>query len=315
LGGLGGIVMENLLVKNFADETKKVIRIATHPGWDADNVAGIPFVLMGLLGEEYDRLLNEGWGVEVVHTSKAGEYLPGCINIDTGADLVITPNKVVIDHHQDRGLRNSLDAALHIGLHLDGLEFLVPLLDNPAAVPLDHLSMLHRQVVELYANEGQYEKYMAHLIRLENRPLDPGWFDEEDSPEWGDKIRELVKNFQEERLAAEAALDRGERIGDLLLVREFVPNGAALAYARGTKYYLSISPHKKGGCTFSLTGKELLPEDLLKIARELKGKFPEAVYISSKGDMVIVGGPKAPEVKLPEEVVEEMVAAIKVALL
>jgi hypothetical protein len=306
--------MKNLLIKNFTDESKKVIKVATHPGWDADNLFNVSAVLVGLLGDEYDKLFNDGWTIEVVHTAKAGEQMPGRINIDTGGELVISPMKVVIDHHQDPRLKNTLDAALHIGLHLEGLDDLVEILDNPTALPLDHLSMLHRQVVELYAKEGQYEKYMAHLIRLENHPLDPGWFDKEDSPEWGNRIRELVKSFQSERLAAEAALDRGEKIGDLLLVREFVPNGAVRAYYRGYRYYMSVSYHHRGGCTFSLTGKEPLPETILRLAKSLKEKYPQEVYISSKGDMIVVGGPRAPEVRLPVHVVDGFVGDIRVVL-
>jgi len=308
--------MKNLLIRNFANEEKKAIRVATHPGWDADNLAGVTLVLKGLLGEEYDELFARGeWTIEVVHGQKAGEYMPGYINVDTGTELVISPNKIVIDHHQDKGLRNTLDAALHIGLHLEEWRELVELLDNPAAIPLDHLSMLHRQVVELYANESRYEEYLAHLAYFENHPLPPGWFEREVSPEWGDRVRKLEESFQEERLKAEAALGRGEKIGDLLLVREFIPNGAPRAYARGYKCYLSVTPHKQGGYTFSLTGNEVLSEDILRIAKELKNRYPQAVYISAKGDMVIVGGPKAPEVMLPGEVVEEFISAIKVALL
>jgi hypothetical protein len=307
--------MKNLLVKNFADEAKKVIKIATHPGWDADNVTAIPLVLRGLLGEEYDELFaQDGWGVEVVHTAKAGEFLPGFINVDTGADLIIAPGKVVIDHHQNPALKNTLDAALYIGLHLEEWRCLIRLLDNPTAVPLDHLSMLHRQVVELYAKEGRYEEYLAHLCQFENHPLDPGWFDEEDSPEWGNRIRKLEKSFQEERLAAEAALDRGEKIGDLLLVREFVPNGAVRAYNRGYRFYMSVAFHQKGGVTFSLTGKEPLPENLLGLAKSLKERYPSQVYISARGDMVVVGGPKAPEVRLPFHVVEGFIGEIKYVL-
>jgi hypothetical protein len=309
--------MRNLLIKNFADEAKRTIRVATHPGWDADNLFSVSAVLVGLLGEwEYNQLfVREGWTIEVVHTVKAGEYLPGYINIDTGGELVISPRKVIIDHHQDPNLRNTLDAALNVGLHLEGLEDIVQLLDNPAAVPLDCLSILHRQVVELYANEAMYDEYMAHLIVLKNGPLLPEWASREVSPEWGEKIRKLEEGFQKERLAAEAALDRGEKVGDLLVVREFIPNGAARAYRRGYKYYLSIAPHKAGGFTFSLTGRESLPEDLLKVARVLGDRYPQAVYISAKGDMVVVGGPKAPDIKLPEEVVEEFIAAIKAAVM
>ena len=96
-----------------------------------------------------------------------------------------------------------------------------------------------------------------------------------------------------------------------------------IAYEKGIPYYASASNHldkdkNVDGVTFAITSKPgtKLPEEILEYGKELEEEYridenTSGVFVNPNGQMIVAGGFKNPEFKIPNETIKGMLDKIE----
>ena len=104
----------------------------------------------------------------------------------------------------------------------------------------------------------------------------------------------------------------------MVMAEEQILAGSAIAYEKGIPYYASVSQHldqekQPDGVTFAITSKPgvKLPEKVSKWGKELAEQYridetTTDVFVNPNGQMIVAGGFKNPNFKIPNETVGSM---------
>lgn len=292
-------------------ETKTVV---THFGDDLDNKSSIYALERWAKGKG---ILKKDENLQVERVP-AGRIKEGMLNVDTGGH---TGNRedsngtIVIDGNPANGVKSAAQSLDNLGIYVP--RQIVELADTmPNKVsPLDSRSGL--ALVRYLSGEQTFELAEQGLLdkTLTNDKLKKFKLIEvfKKQKEIIDKAVEKIEKYTKE-------LPNGEKI---VLSPEQIKAGSMIAYEKGIPYYASASDHfdkdkNPDGVTFAITSKPgtKLPEEILKYGKELVEQYridenTSGVFVNPNGQMIVAGGFKNPEFKIPNETKEGILEKIE----
>jgi hypothetical protein len=285
----------NILELNKAIILNKIVlekRVVTHYGDDLDNKASIE----ALRREANLDLLD-------VERVPAGQIKIGALNIDTGGHKgsYIDGDTIVIDGDPARGIKSTVHQLYLLGFYIPGQ--ILKFADCEQGDILDARNGIN--LARYLSGEKLFAFAEANL-------LDKSLTDEQ-LENFG-----LIEAYRKQQEIIEKGVEaiKKYRIGDAVIATEKILGGAFIAYALGCKYYVSITPHEKGGITFAITSApdQKLPDKVLKWGYELREKHKidektSGVYVDPRENMIIAGGAKNPDFKI-EMTIEEAISKI-----
>lgn len=292
-------------------ETKTVV---THFGDDLDNKSSIYALERWAKGKG---ILKKDENLQVERVP-AGRIKEGMLNVDTGGH---TGNRedsngtIVIDGNPANGVKSAAQSLDNLGIYVP--RQIVELADTmPNKVsPLDSRSGL--ALVKYLSGEQTFELAEQRLLdkTLKNENL---------------KDFKLIKVFKKQKEIIDKAVEKIEKYtkelpnGEkIVLSPEQIKAGSMIAYEKGIPYYASASDHfdkdkNPDGVTFAITSKPgtKLPEEILKYGRELVEQYridenTSGVFVNPNGQMIVAGGFKNPEFKIPNETKEGILGKIE----
>lgn len=292
-------------------ETKTVV---THFGDDLDNKSSIYALERWAKGKG---ILKKDENLQVERVP-AGRIKEGMLNVDTGGH---TGNRedsngtIVIDGNPANGVKSAAQSLDNLGIYVP--RQIVELADTmPNKVsPLDSRSGL--ALVKYLSGEQTFELAEQRLLdkTLKNENL---------------KDFKLIKVFKKQKEIIDKAVEKIEKYtkelpnGEkIVLSPEQIKAGSMIAYEKGIPYYASASDHfdkdkNPDGVTFAITSKPgtKLPEEILKYGKELVEQYridenTSGVFVNPNGQMIVAGGFKNPEFKIPNETKEGILGKIE----
>lgn len=292
-------------------ETKTVV---THFGDDLDNKSSIYALERWAKGKG---ILKKDENLQVERVP-AGRIKEGMLNVDTGGH---TGNRedsngtIVIDGNPANGVKSAAQSLDNLGIYVP--RQIVELADTmPNKVsPLDSRSGL--ALVKYLSGEQTFELAEQRLLdkTLKNENL---------------KDFKLIKVFKKQKEIIDKAVEKIEKYtkelpnGEkIVLSPEQIKAGSMIAYEKGIPYYASASDHfdkdkNPDGVTFAITSKPgtKLPEEILKYGRKLVEQYridenTSGVFVNPNGQMIVAGGFKNPEFKIPNETKEGILGKIE----
>lgn len=292
-------------------ETKTVV---THFGDDLDNKSSIYALERWAKGKG---ILKKDENLQVERVP-AGRIKEGMLNVDTGGH---TGNRedsngtIVIDGNPANGIKSAAQSLDNLGIYVP--RQIVELADTmPNKVsPLDSRSGL--ALVKYLSGEQTFELAEQRLLdkTLKNENL---------------KDFKLIKVFKKQKEIIDKAVEKIEKYtkelpnGEkIVLSPEQIKAGSMIAYEKGIPYYASASDHfdkdkNPDGVTFAITSKPgtKLPEEILKYGKELVEQYridenTSGVFVNPNGQMIVAGGFKNPEFKIPNETKEGILGKIE----
>lgn len=301
------------------DEIKKLIEkkiketgtIVTHFGDDLDNKSAIQAIQKWA---EENGIID--YPIEVIRVP-AGQVKTGYLNVDTGGHKgnKVEDDTIVIDGDPAEGIKSASEALSNLGIYVP--EQIVELADiRPNNVsPLDSRSGL--ALVRYLSGEQTFKL-------AENKLLDKTLNDEQivefNLEEAHKKQQGIIDN-------AVSKIEKYTRdISDedkIVLAPEQILAGSAIAYEKGINYYVSASEHLDtdkniDGVTFAITSKPgvKLPESVLNYGKSLEEKYridenTSGVFVNPNGQMIVAGGFKNPQFKIPNETIKGMLEEIE----
>lgn len=292
-------------------ETKTVV---THFGDDLDNKSSIYALERWAKGKG---ILKKDENLQVERVP-AGRIKEGMLNVDTGGH---TGNRedsngtIVIDGNPANGVKSAAQSLDNLGIYVP--RQIVELADTiPNKVsPLDSRSGL--ALVKYLSGDQTFELAEQRLLdkTLKNENL---------------KDFKLIKVFKKQKEIIDKAVEKIEKYtkelpnGEkIVLSPEQIKAGSMIAYEKGIPYYASASDHfdkdkNPDGVTFAITSKPgtKLPEEILKYGKELVEQYridenTSGVFVNPNGQMIVAGGFKNPEFKIPNETKEGILGKIE----
>ena len=292
-------------------ETKTVV---THFGDDLDNKSSIYALEIWAKGEG---ILKEDENLRVERVP-AGRIKEGMLNVDTGGH---TGNRedsngtIVIDGNPANGVKSAAQSLDNLGIYVP--KQIVELADTmPNKVsPLDSRSGL--ALVRYLSGEQTFALAKEELL---DKTLTNDKLKEFELIEVFKKQKEIIDKAVEKIEKYTKELPNGEKI---VLSPEQIKAGSMIAYEKGIPYYASASDHfdkdkNPDGVTFAITSKPgtKLPEEILKYGKELVEQYridenTSGVFVNPNGQMIVAGGFKNPEFKIPNETKEGILGKIE----
>lgn len=303
-------INENL-IRQKLEETKTVV---THFGDDLDNKSSI-YALEKWAKEQGILYEDESLQVDRV---PAGQIKEGMLNIDTGGhkgNRKEENDTLIIDGDPENGVKSAAESLSNSGIYVP--EQIVELADTmPNKVSaLDSRSGL--ALIRYLTGEQTFKLAEAKLL---DKSLTDEQIKEFGLEEAHEKQQAIIDNAVEKIEKYTKELPNGEKI---VLAPEQILAGSAIAYEMGIPYYASASNHLDqdkniDGVTFAITSKPgvQLPEEILEYGKELEEQYridenTSGVFVNPNGQMIVAGGFKNPEFKIPNETIEGMLSKIE----
>ena len=303
-------INENL-IRQKLEETKTVV---THFGDDLDNKSSI-YALEKWAKEQGILYEDESLQVDRV---PAGQIKEGMLNIDTGGhkgNRKEENDTLIIDGDPENGVKSAAESLSNSGIYVP--EQIVELADTmPNKVSaLDSRSGL--ALIRYLTGEQAFKLAEAKLL---DKSLTDEQIKEFGLEEAHEKQQAIIDNAVEKIKKYTKELPNGEKI---VLAPEQILAGSAIAYEKGIPYYASASNHLDqdkniDGVTFAITSKPgvQLPEEILEYGKELEEQYridenTSGVFVNPNGQMIVAGGFKNPEFKIPNETIEGMLSKIE----
>lgn len=302
-------------VRDMAEKVSETKTVVTHFGEDLDNKSAIYAIEKwakeyGLIGKE------ESLKVERV---PAGQVKEGMLNVDTGGhrgSRIEENGTLVIDGDPAHGVKSASEELSKLGIYVP--EQIIELADTkPNRVSaLDSRSGL--ALVRYLSGEQTFELAEAKLL---DKSLTDEQLVEYGLTEAHEKQQAIIDNAVQKIEQYTVDMPNGEKI---VLAPEQILAGSAIAYEKGINYYASASEHldenknPDGGVTFAITCKPgiKLPEEVLAYGNELVEQYridenSSGVFVNPNGQMIVAGGFKNPEFKIPNETIKGMLDKIE----
>ena len=303
-------INENL-IRQKLEETKTVV---THFGDDLDNKSSI-YALEKWAKEQGILYEDESLQVDRV---PAGQIKEGMLNIDTGGhkgNRKEENDTLIIDGDPENGVKSAAESLSNSGIYVP--EQIVELADTmPNKVSaLDSRSGL--ALIRYLTGEQAFKLAEAKLL---DKSLTDEQIKEFGLEEAHEKQQAIIDNAVEKIKKYTKELPNGEKI---VLAPEQILAGSAIAYEMGIPYYASASNHldqdkNVDGVTFAITSKPgtKLPEEILEYGKELEEQYridenTSGVFVNPNGQMIVAGGFKNLEFKIPNETIEGMLSKIE----
>ena len=302
-------VMEDIKAKLV--ETKTVV---THFGDDLDNKSAT-YALEKWAKEQ--GILKEDESLQVDRVP-AGKIKEGMLNVDTGGhrgSRQEDDGTIVIDGNLAEGIKSASEAINNLGIYVP--EQIVELADTvPNKVSaLDSRSGL--ALIRYLSGEQAFKLAEAGLL---DKTLTDEQLEKYGLEEAHEKQQGIIDNAVEKIEKYTRELPNGEKI---VLAPEQILAGSMIAYEKGIPYYASASNHldkdkNVDGVTFAITSKPgtKLPEEILEYGKELVEEYridenTSGVFVNPNGQMIVAGGFKNPEFKIPNETIKGMLEKIE----
>lgn len=302
------------IIDTIADLIEKTGTVVTHFGDDLDNKASIYAIQQW--AEDND-LIKIGHPLKVIRVP-AGQIKDGYLNIDTGGHKGIRGKigkTIVIDGDLEHGVKSACEALSKLEIYVP--EQIVELADtSPNRVSsLDSRSAL--SLVRYLNGEQVFKLAEAGLL---DKTLSDEQIEEFDLVEAHNKQQQIIDNAVQKIKKYTIQMPNGEKI---VLAPEQILGGSAIAYEMGINYYVSTATHldkdkNPDGITFAIASKPgtRLPEEVLDYGRELQEEYridreTSGIFVSPNGQMVVAGGFKNPDFRIPNETIDGILSKIK----
>ncbi len=300
--------MDNIKAK--LAETKTVV---THFGDDLDNKSSI-YAIEKWAKEQ--GILKEDENLQVDRVP-AGKVKEGMLNIDTGGHKGSRQEDgtIVIDGDPANGVKSASEALSGLGIYVP--EQIVELADT---VPNKVSALDSRSGLALIRYLSGEQAFKLAEARLLDKTLTDEQLEEYGLEEAHEKQQGIIDNAVEKIEKYTKELPNGEKI---VLAPEQIIAGSMIAYEKGIPYYASASNHldkdkNVDGVTFAITSKPgtKLPEEILEYGKELEEEYridenTSGVFVNPNGQMIVAGGFKNPEFKIPNETIKGMLDKIE----
>ena len=297
-------------IKRKIEETKTVV---THFGDDLDNKSAI-YALEKWAKE--NKILKEDESLQVDRVP-AGKIKEGMLNVDTGGHKGSRQEgeTIVIDGDPANGVKSASEALNDLGIYVP--EQIVELADT---VPNKVSALDSRSGLALVRYLRGEQTFKLAEKRLLDKKLTDEQLAEFELEEAHEKQQKIIDNAVEKIEKYTKELQNGEKI---VLAPEQIIGGSAIAYEMGIPYYASATEHvdqdkKADGVTFAITSKPgtKLPEEILEYGKELVEEYridenTSGVFVNPNGQMIVAGGFKNPEFKIPNETIKGMLNKIE----
>ena len=268
----------------IAEKLKETKTVVTHFGYDLDNISST--YALELWTKELG-ILNEDEKL-TIERIPAGRVKEGFLNVDTGGHTGnrFEEDTIVIDGDPKNGV-NSASASLReiIGIVPEQIAELAD--TRPSRINVFE-TRTGLALMKYLTPDKVFELAEAGLLDKQ--------LTDEQLEQYG-----LKEGHEKQEAIVQTAKSK---------VEEYTNAGSAVAYEMGINYYSSVSEHKDkegnvDGVTFAITSKPgvKLPEEVLEYGKELVEEFriderTSGAFVNPNGQMVVIGGPKNPEVKL-----------------
>lgn len=301
-------------VRDMAEKVSETKTVVTHFGEDLDNKSAIYAIEKwakenGFMSEE------ESLKVERV---PAGQVKEGMLNVDTGGHRGSRAEEngtIVIDGDPAHDIKSASEELSNLGIYVP--EQIVELADTkPNRVSaLDSRSGL--ALVRYLSGEQTFKLAEAKLL---DKSLTDEQLVEYGLTEAHEKQQAIIDNAVQKIEQYTVDMPNGEKI---VLAPEQILAGSAIAYEKEINYYASASEHldenkNPDGVTFAITCKPgvKLPEEVLAYGNELVEQYridnnSSGVFVNPNGQMIVAGGFKNPEFKIPNETIKGMLDKIE----
>ncbi len=301
------------MIKTLVNKIKESKTVVTHFGDDLDNKSSI--YALERYAEE-NGIIEKGEHL-IVERVPAGQLKEGMLNIDTGGHhgSQLEGDTIVVDGDPANGIHSASAALANLGIYVP--EQIVELADTmPNRVSaLDSRSGL--ALVRYLSGEQLFRVAEAELLdkQLTNEQLK-----EYGLIEAHEKQQQVIDNAVEKIKANEVELPNGEK---MVVAKEQILGGSAIAYELGYNYFVSVSKHfdsehNEDGVTFAITSKPgvRLPDKVKEWGRTLVEKYriderSSNVFLNPNGQMLVAGGPKNPNFKIEDFTPDELSEKIK----
>ena len=298
-------------VKTKLENTKTVV---THFGDDLDNKSSI-YALERWAKKQ--GILKEDENLQVDRVP-AGQIKEGMLNVDTGGhkgSRLEEDGTIVIDGEPENGVKSTAQAIGSLGIYIP--KQIIELADT---VPNKVSALDSRSGLALIRYLSGEQAFKLAEARLLDKTLTYEQLEEYGLEEAHEKQQGIIDNAVEKIEKYTKELPNGEKI---VLAPEQIIAGSIIAYEKGIPYYASASNHldkdkNVDGVTFAITSKPgmKLPEEILEYGKELVEEYridenTSGVFVNPNGQMVVAGGFKNPEFKIPDETIEGMLNKIE----
>lgn len=301
------------ILQTIIKKLKETKTVVTHFGDDLDNKSSIYAIEkwakeQGILDEE-EKLQ--------IQRVPAGQIKEGMLNIDTGGHKGNRDENgtIVIDGDPANNVKSAAQSIANLGIYVP--EQIIELADTvPNKVsPLDSRSGL--ALVRYLSGEQAFSLAEAGLL---DKKLDNEQLQKFNLLEAQQKQQEIIDNAVEKIEKYTTELPNGDKV---VLAPEQILAGSMIAYEMGIPYYASAANHldkdkNPDGVTFAITSKPgaKLPEEVLKYGQELEEQYridekSSGVFVNPNGQMIVAGGFKNPEFKIPKQTVKGMLEKIQ----
>lgn len=297
----------------IAQKLKETKTVVTHFGDDLDNKSSIYAI------EQFAKeigIIEENEKLQVLRMP-AGQVKEGMLNVDTGGHKGNREENgtIVIDGEPANNVKSAAQSIANLGIYVP--EQIVELADTvPNKVsPLDSRSGL--ALVRYLTGEQAFALAEAGLL---NRSLTDEQLEQFNLLEAQQKQQEIIDNAIAKIKQYTTALPNRDK---LVLAEEQILAGSIIAYEMGIPYYVSASNHldkekNPDGVTFAITSKPgvKLPKEVLKYGKKLEEQYridehTSGVFVNPNGQMIVAGGFKNPEFKIPNQTVKGMLRIIE----
>lgn len=301
-------------VENIKSKLAATKTVVTHFGDDLDNKSAT-YALEKWAKEQ--GILKEDENLQVDRVP-AGKVKEGMLNVDTGGHRGSRQEDngtIVIDGNPAEGIKSASEAINNLGIYVP--EQIVELADTvPNKVSaLDSRSGL--ALIRYLSGEQAFKLAEAGLL---DKTLTDEQLEKYGLEEAHEKQQGIIDNAVEKIAKYTKELPNGEKI---VLAPEQILAGSMIAYEKGIPYYASASNHLDkdkniDGVTFAITSKPgtKLPEEILEYGKELVEEYKidentSGVFVNPNGQMIVAGGFKNPEFKIPNETIKGMLDKIE----
>ncbi len=305
---------EDSIIYNIISGILETGSVVTHFGDDLDNKASIEALQRWA---EYHDIIRIGEPLKVIRVP-AGQIKEGYLNIDTGGhkgSRILEDGTVIIDGDPERGVQSAVKALSKLDVYVpeqilelaDTKPNKVSALDSRSAFALTRY-LTGSQVFELAERE------------LLDKQLTDEQLAEFNLTEAHTKQQQIIDAGIEKIKKYTISLPNGEK---LVLAPEQILAGTSIAYELGINYYASVSQHLDSdknvdGITFAITSKPgiELPEGVINFGNKLVEEYridenSSGVFVSPDKQMIVAGGNKNPNFKIPNTSVDEMLDKIE----
>lgn len=306
--------IRNEIIEKLKQTLKQTKTVVTHFGDDLDNKSSIYAI------EKYARengILEQDEKLQITRVP-AGQVKQGMLNVDTGGhkgNRNEEDGTIVIDGDPANGVQSAAQSLANLGINIP-----FQILALADTIPNEVSALDSRRGLALVRYLSGEQLFSLAEDGLLSEPLTDKQLEEFGLTEAHKKQQQVIDNAVEKIQQYTVELPSGEQI---VLAPEQIIGGSAIAYEMGIPYYASASNHfdkdrVQDGVTFAITSEPgtKLPKEVLQYGQELVEEYriderSSGVFVNPNGQMIVAGGFKNPEFKIPDETVLGMLNKIK----